>query len=454
MAAIVTNKFRVNNAAKFKQSITDAANSVYVAIGKSDAWSDSLIDFTDADAPTPQDQQKDERNFYNDMMAMKLLTAGDVTHVIPRYNWVSGNAYTAWDDRDSDIYDKAFYVITDEFKVYKCIATGPGASVIQPTQTNINEPVAESDGFLWKFMFTTQAADADRFVTNNFIPVKTVVIPAGGSVGDLTTDDQTQYSGQLAAEVGTNGAIYHIQVTNGGSGFTSKPTITIDGDGTGAVVNAGDITLTSQSITSIKLTSFGQDYSNAVVNITGGGGIGATAYAVLTPDLGHGGDPVAELGAFFVTVNSKLDGDEGNGDFVVDNDFRQVGVVMNPFTYGTTSISTSGTLGALSSFTLSGHSGFTEDDYITGTTSSAIAYIDAYDNATGELKYHQNDKTGYGVFEVSETITGSLGGTGTINTLNNPEVERFSGQVLFIESRAPINRAATQIEDIKVIIEF
>jgi hypothetical protein len=36
----------------------------------------------------------------------------------------------------------------------------------------------------------------------------------------------------------------------------------------------------------------------------------------------------------------------------------------------------------------------------------------------------------------------------------DPEVQPFTGEVLFLENRAPINRSASQIEDIKVIIEF
>lgn len=453
MTAIVTNKFRVANAESFKNIIRGTDDSVFVAIAKSDVWSDSISDNTDAEAPTPTDSFKLTKDFHNNMIAMKLLTSSDVVHVIPRYDWVSGGSYVPWDDQDPDIFDKEFYIVTDEFKVYKCVNSGTGGSVIKPTHTNINTPVQEADGYVWKYMYTVQAIDADKFLTTSFIPVKTVTIPEGGSVGDLTTDDQTQYSAQQAAIAGTDGGIYRIVITNGGSGYSTKPTVNIIGDGSGASVVAAGVTMNGDAVESIEVDASGLGYKNAVIEITGDG-VGAEAYAVITPSGGHGADPVRELGAYFVAVNAKLDGDEGDGDFVINSTFRQVGIIKNPFDNGTTDISTASTLSGLSSLSVTGHSGFQVGDYITGQTSGAIAYIDFYDDVLGVLKIHQNDKTGFRQFQAAETVVGSLGGTGVISAINNPEYERFTGEILFVESRDPILRNATQIEDIKVIIEF
>jgi hypothetical protein len=35
-----------------------------------------------------------------------------------------------------------------------------------------------------------------------------------------------------------------------------------------------------------------------------------------------------------------------------------------------------------------------------------------------------------------------------------PEVEKYTGQVLYVENRGAVTRAADQIEDIKLIIEM
>ena len=41
-----------------------------------------------------------------------------------------------------------------------------------------------------------------------------------------------------------------------------------------------------------------------------------------------------------------------------------------------------------------------------------------------------------------------------VANLPNPEIEKHSGQVMYLENRAVIDRASAQIEDIKLVIEF
>ena len=89
------------------------------------------------------------------------------------------------------------------------------------------------------------------------------------------------------------------------------------------------------------------------------------------------------------------------------------------------------------------------------------AFIAEKDTSGGYLYYYQNSKTGYGTFAAGETITGGTSGTtGTTESTqvsasaNYPEVDKHSGEVLFLENRTKIDRSATQIEDIKLIIEF
>jgi hypothetical protein len=69
-----------------------------------------------------------------------------------------------------------------------------------------------------------------------------------------------------------------IQIINGGSGFSSIPTITIYGDGTGATATAD---VTNSTITSVNITSAGLNYTQAVAVVSGGGGTGA----VIVPNL-------------------------------------------------------------------------------------------------------------------------------------------------------------------------
>ena len=74
---------------------------------------------------------------------------------------------------------------------------------------------------------------------------------------------------------------------------------------------------------------------------------GGVATPVISPQFGHGADPVEELGGNYIIVNSRLEFNEGAGDFPVDNDFRRIGLCQDPFAFGTTQRSTLTTMAAL-----------------------------------------------------------------------------------------------------------
>ncbi len=532
MPAIVTNNFRVQNATNFKDNV--AKSSVYVSIGKSDVWSASTSDTTDGTPTSPVDRLDDLGEARANLIGLKKIVASDIAHVVPRKTWTSGRSYVPYDSDDGSLFDRDFYILTSEFKVYKCIIAGGGVSNIQPTQT-LTDPQAESDGYTWKYMFTTGVADAEKFLTNSYMPVKTVPLKAEAEVAatisssttvvlkeidpgvlvgttvtgtgisgtvtvsavsgstvtlssaqsisantvltfafanntaaaaNLSETDYAQYLNQKASrDSSTAAGIERYEVTAGGTGYSSgsPPTVTISGDGTGATATA--VVNSSGNVTAINVGNKGTNYTVAKVVISGGGGSDATARAVISPQEGHGVDPVAELGAFFISLNSKLSGNDGS-DLTVGNDFRQVMVINEPRDYNATpqagAIATASTLKgtkALKLATASEASSFQVDELIVGQSANAPqAYVVEIDSSNGLLRYHQNQKTGFEVFENGETI---IGQTSTQSSalhstaaLENPEVDRQSGEILFLENRAAISRSTTQIEDIKVIVEF
>lgn len=450
MTAIVTSGFRTTNSDNFIEDIASPDTSVYVFVGKSDVWNDTLGDTVDNLADIPEDTITDQSIAHSNMMSAKIVSSSDVIHMIPRHDWTSGDTYVAWDSTDDDIFNKNFYIVTDELKVYKCLVAGPSSSTQKPVHTGI-PPVQEGDGYVWKYMYTLSAADAAKFLTNSYMPVKTVRIPDGGLITDLPEADQTQYANQQNAAATINGSIFYIKMTSFGAGYTVAPTVEIDGNGTGFT---GTAVLQSGLVVGVAVTNPGSGYDIATVKFVGGDGTGAEGVVSLSPGEGHGTDPVTELGSTYVGLNVKFDGADGNGDFVVDNQFRQIGIIKNPLNFGTTDVATDTTRNALRTLNMSSHASFVNSDYITGATSGAIAYIDFYDANTGEIKYHQNYKTGFTEFQAGEVIDGNISGSGTINTLADPEIEPFSGDILFLENREAVDRSAQQIEDVKIVIEW
>ena len=468
MTAIVTSNFRSVNAENFKQDVEDDDTSVYVGIGKADAWSNSLSDTTDTTPFTPVDALDATGEAFQNMIGMKLVQASDISHVVPRHTWENAETYVPWDSDDGSIFDKKFYIITSEFKVYKAIKAGGAGSTVEPIQT-LPDPQPESDGYTWKYMYTLGVADAEKFLTNSYMPVKLIDSMAGGQESEYSDDDAAEQSGMPEADYAqylnqkaslnssTAAGIERIEVTNGGT-YSATPVVYISGDGIGAAgiaVMSGSGS--NQTVASITVDTKGTDYTVADITFSTGD---AAARAVIAPARGHGTDPVTELGGFFIALNTQLTGTE-DGDLTVGNDFRQVTIVRNPFNYGTAVVATATTRKALkyldfvSSVTVTN---FDVDEVITGAVSGAQAFVVERDATSGYIYYNQNSKTGYTPFEDNETVTGATTSTSGVlessGALGNPEVEPGSGAIMFLENRNPINRTATQIEDIKVIIEF
>lgn len=486
MAAIITEKFRIHNAKQFKEDFGESASSSYIFIGRSFDWTD------ENNPPAPANAVGEEIDSYADMIAMKKVSTSDVSHGLTRHDWTSGTSYDEYShdysatnlspaSSSNNLYDSRFYVITDEYNVYKCIRTGrnsSGAVVVsdvKPTGTSATTLVETADstaasgrGYLWKYMYTISASETIKFVTNDFIPVKTIGAIAsvdgtgsGGAIGSTATDDgSAQWDVENSA---VNGGINHVSVTAGGSGYTdgTYTSVPIVGDGSGGVCT---VVVSSGAITHVTVTTVGSGYKRASISVSGisgiGGGSGGTLKPIISPLLGHGADPVQELGGNFVCVNARLEFAEGSGDFPIDNDFRRIGLIQDPFNVGTTTVATSTSLAAYSQMTLSSVSGLAVDNLILSAAAdgSGVA-VSRVVSISGLVVSHvpvANSAGGYVDFASSDSVYVSGSSIGTVNSVNAafPEVERYSGQIMYVENRGAVTRAADQIEDIKLIIEM
>ena len=130
-------------------------------IGRSFPWTD------DTSPPSPANSTGEEYDAFSDMVALKKVSSADVSHAITRENWTTGTTYDEYDHTISasntssgssatNLYDAKYYVITDEYNVYKCIRTGRAdngstvASTVKPTGTSATALVETSDtGVKW-----------------------------------------------------------------------------------------------------------------------------------------------------------------------------------------------------------------------------------------------------------------------------------------------------------------
>ena len=170
--------------------------------------------------------------------------------------------------------------------------------------------------------------------------------------------------------------------------------------------------------------------------------------------------------------NSKLVGGAGSGDFLTGTgaDFRQVGIIRNPklptsrsaadsdFTATTGSALRILSVGNPSA---AGLSSIPVDNPISQGTSDpkSRAFVDKVtgSSSAATILYHQNENTGFKPFTVGgDPLLDSAtpANTGTILSDSDGEVNPYSGDLLYVESRSAVERTTAGTEDIKITIQF
>ena len=498
MAAIITEKFRQHNADQFFESFSeDSKSTYYLFVGKATAFTSGTTGGSDSSPPTPSDSPTDTEFYaWDSMIAAKNIPSSDITYAIPRRNWVNGTVYDMYDDNisssntttsgASNLYDSSFYFMTSDFRVYKVLDNNDGTAYSGAEPTSESTSPFALGGYVLKYMYQVTSSEAAKFLTSDFIPV---------------SNDST------VSAAATDGKIESLKIT-AGSGYTNGTYFAaVFGDGTSAGTSSGAvvrITVSGGQIQSFGLTAGsdttihagGAGYTFGTVNLSSGftfsdsglssasnmGGSGGAVEVVISPKNGHGNDAIGELGGHFVMTATTLSQAEGD-DITTSNDFRQVGIVVDPTNFGTSTVATAST--ARQTFVVKGSSvsgTFEVDEKITQATTGAVGKVVEFDS-TRSLLYFQQERFGdfgttstngdHSVFEGTNVITGAtssatltpssdsetitLANNNTLATTSgyqNPELQPDSGNIIYLENRKPIQRDSDQTEDIKLIIEF
>ena len=496
MPAIITNKFRLNNAEQFQESFSETAATVYyLGIGRAQPYGtltrpDGRTDYegTEAAPTTPGDSVLNEFKNFDDLLAAKKITGSDISFVIPRRNWTTGTAYDIYrhdyeefitgststkitsNSSATTLFDSTFYVLTSDRNVYKCLDNAGNAnSTVEPTGT-ATSVITTGDGYKWKYIYTLSASEQSNFLSTDFMAVST---------------------NSTVASAAVDGALDIIKIKAAGSSYTvsgggTSGTITaipIRGDGSAGVCS---VTLSSGAISAITVTTAGTGYTSGyvrnadIVAATGAGGAGSgdNLNVIIPPKGGHGANAVKELGGFYVMLNKSLVGVEGTSDIGVANDFRRIGLLRDPTNFGTTTVATATTRRQIYATIFSSVSGtFTADEEINQATTGAVAKVIEFDSTNKILYYYQTRFPDVGTdtngnltaISGANAITGqSSSASATPNTSSsatvngvtfasgyaNPELAYDSGDIIYVEERSPITRASDQTENVKLIIEF
>ena len=486
--------------------------------------------------PVPLDNQTEKYDVYDDIIAAKRITTEFARSVIRRFNWdTSANpVFDMWKPDYSttpgsggqigkaaatgatSIADAKFYLINSQYEVFKCLFNAGGLPVTNEPKTTpaagqgtysngkfTEDPAA--NGYIWKYMYTIPTDDVLRFLSTDFMPI---VLPT----------DATRIATEALATAAPN-SIDVVVIEDAGQGLANGTYYApIVGDGTGGVV---EIVVAGGALSSATVTAEGQNYTYASVPLQDGLEVGDPGWTgapiglytdaglttgannavpstatgalevILPPQGGHGSNFEEELNAKRVMTNIRLTYAEGSGDFPVDNDFRRIGIIRDPYAAPGTTFATAPTLSGVYAVKISAANGgatadFVADEVISQTTAgggTAYGTVVSWERDSGNagpggggvLKYIQTPSlhTDAGVVRAFENSGNAISGaqslaSGVVDATNNdtlvgvtfgsglatPEIGNNSGEIIYVENRRLITRAADQIEDIKLVIEF
>jgi len=441
MSAIITNDHRIVAADYFQNDLRTIPT--YVFIGGTSEWADENA------PPSITDSVLDKVFLYDELIGAKRIQSADVISVLPRIDWQDSVVFDEYRD-DVNLIDEnnpdtgepyKFYVITDEFNVYKCISNNyRTVSTIKPSGTTINT-FQTPDGYLWKYMYTVRSPDAFSYMTPIWIPCYTL----------YTNDGSNQW---LVQQSSVEGTIDHIYVTDSGANYTSSnpPTIQITGNGSGATAIA-QINDATGLIESITVTDIGSGYSQASVVVSSNGdGVGATVVPVVSPINGHGHDARSELGSIYKMIRVVFEGDEG-GILPTGISYRKAGILSVPKLASETGVV----------LALGDVSFYQPNETIVGQTSTAEGTIVSVDqnknyvylsNVTGSFTQNEsvesqtyNTTQIFGVFsdEILPITTAVVAAS---------SIKSLSGELLYGSTREKITRGLNQSEEIRFVLSF
>jgi len=275
--------------------IVSKVSRYYYTFGKSTPWptiteigTDNIpyVVSNEDNPPAASDTYNYELDTRREISYAKYIDSNDAAVVVQRYNWVAGRVYDQYDQYSDDylsfngspsLEQAVFYVLTDEFNVYKCLYNNKNSiSFDKPTGTS-SDPIIMNDGYIWKFMYSIPLSLRNKFLTSTFMPVVTA----------------------LTNQFYSNGSINSYSIESRGSKYIKnawkiKRFIIVSG---GANYDIGDVTITFPEATGSGVTAEAE-----VVALNSAGGI--TEILVTEPGAGYEYQPQPTITS---TIGSGLD---------------------------------------------------------------------------------------------------------------------------------------------------
>lgn len=282
-------------------------------------------------------------------------------------------------------------------------------------------------------------------VKRNKLPVSGTGIDA-----ELTIDVSlgNTNSQQAAVELASvNGSIDNYKIINGGNGYSSATTgpgatvVTITGTGSGATATP---TIVNGSITKITLNTRGKNYTQATITVTGAGS-GANIVPIIGPLGGHGHSAIDELFGRTVILYTKLS-QITTKSITLNTSLRQIGVLKSPnvfnsvYNYNNSTGSTcyKVTLGTTPTLDLN------SIVQISTTPTSAVKVKFLVIAVSGKSLILQAIDNNDDIVKSGTNLKTAAGSNHTITYVEQPDIDKFSGDLIFIDNKPPFTPVVEQ----------
>lgn len=520
MAILLPNRARQELARTVFRDIVNSKDFWYVFASRANAWNDEDV------PPALLDTWDQVLESQRDMLLARRVRPVDVVFLARRIDWVSGTVYDRYDSQ-TVLESSDFYVMTEDYRVYKCLNNNEGApSTVKPTIIDPIEPERPADGYVWKFMFEIPSQDRVRFLNELYIPVRyftaeidfdtnafvsSVSVENGGAgyteayayiegdgtgaVLDVTIQDgyisditvvQQGYgysyanvkiigtgtgasatvelmagdlneafgyaaNAQVASEGSLGGAIFAVEIVDGGHDYVlGETTVVIAGDGQDAVVTVTGVE--NGAVTAVSVASEGSDYTIADLVVTGQTtGYGAVLRPIISPQGGHGSHAPKELCATTLGIAVELSGDAE--ELFYSNEFRQVGLIKNLKQMNSNQLFTADVGTPCYVANVSDMTEFTVGDTVTTNDGGLFRVVRIVTNETTEDIWLVGV---YSKINVNSSLSRDVAGAPAIaiNTLTEPEFDKLSGEVMYLNNRLKVTRVVGQDEVVQVFLRF
>lgn len=380
---------------------------------------------------------------------MYTVSASDYDNFVNN-NWMAVKTLTV--DNGSQQWQVQQAAVDGAIESIKITNVGSGYNRTYPAVYD------ESDAGYYETLDSGSAAGSSTCVLdsvasnqNDFYNGASIYIQDGAGSGQLKVISDYVGTSRTVTIVGT-----WTETVDNTSVYKILPTVTVSGDGSGC--NAIARVAADYTISRIDVLNAGSDYRYATAAITDPAGSSSTIVPVISPLGGHGLDAVSELGGYYVMTSVVLSYDED--DFPTENDYRQEGIIADIENLDGT-IASATTRSANGVLTIDSPTGtFSVDEEIRSNASPyASAWVIEYtlESGTGYIRYYQDSASGFLDFVAGDVVTGqtsSASGQIAILGVTAPDVDKFSGNILYRNNKRRITRQTNQLEELKLVIKF